>query len=444
MAWTPVSAIDESSVPVPSFVTELHTADIPALYKRFAELVGEQHWTHRVRQIKDAIKGNRFLADYYQRENSIAFALERCGTQLARFGRLPDDPAVTRFLYPAISFAGQVLSMMEFATPLEAERLRKRVEGALKRPDAMRGYLLELGTATHFARRGHKLQWPEMVGLGRFDLLVTDLGVNGLEIECKSISEDKGRSIHRYEALVFQSLLLQELVAIRKTLKVGLSVVVTIPGRLPTRHTDRVVMAKSIKQQINMAHSATLGDGTAIRISEFDLALLGDMRKDRGPQLVRPVIDSITGTHNREGMLLGSDAGGVLAFTIQSAAEDDLMQATFDTLSEAAKHQLTCTRPGILIAGFDGLDGEQLLSIAEQDRSANQPPTLLARGVSKFLSMAHRDHVVGVGFLSRSSLFPVTDGRVDSGGTAYYFPRSDSPFWHDGLSGLFNWRTQLA
>ena len=95
--------------------------------------------------------------------------LERCGALIDHFGRLPDDPAATRVLYPAISFAGQVLSMMDLATPLEADRLRQRVEGALNRPDAMRGYLLELGTATHFARCGHKPQLPEMVGLGTFD-----------------------------------------------------------------------------------------------------------------------------------------------------------------------------------------------------------------------------------------------------------------------------------
>ncbi len=437
-----VTAVPPSSAPTPSLLTELNTADIPAVYRRFAEVVGEKHWRHRVGQIKAAIKGNRFLANHYHQENAIAFALERCGALIAHFGRLPDDPAATRDLYPAISFAGQVLSMMDLATPLEADRLRKRVEGALNKPDAMRGYLLELGTATHFARRGHKLQWPEMVGLGTFDLLVTDLAENGLEIECKSISEDKGRSIHRCEALVFHSLLLPELAAIRKSLKVGLSVVLTVPGRLPTQYADRVALAKRVTQQINMAHSATLDDGTTIRISEFDLTRVADVVKDHGTKIVRPVIESVTGTQNREGMLLGSDAGGALAFVVQSAVADDFLDATFDTLSDAAKRQLTRARPGILIAGFDGLNGEQLLSIAGQDRDANQPPTALSLKVSKFLSADHRNYVVGVGFLSRSALLPVTNGMVDSGGTAYYFPKSESPFWHDDLSGLFNWRAR--
>lgn len=136
-----------------SLLTELDTADIADVYNRYAEVVGERHWRHRVAQMKAAIKGNRFLSDYLHTENSIAFGLARCGDLIARYGSLPDNTEATRALYPAIGFAAQVLSMMDLATRVEAERLQKRVEGALKDPDNMRGYRLELGIATHFARR---------------------------------------------------------------------------------------------------------------------------------------------------------------------------------------------------------------------------------------------------------------------------------------------------
>lgn len=91
-------------------------------------------------------------------------------------------------------------------------------------------------------------------------------------------------------------------------------------------------------------------------------------------------------------------------------------------------------------SGFDGLDSEQLTSIAQQDRDAHQNPTALAISVSRFLAADHCDHVVGVGFLSRSALRPVMDGMIDSGGTAYNLPNRESPFWLDDLSGLFAWR----
>lgn len=159
---------------------------------------------------------------------------------------------------------------------------------------------------------------------------------------------------------------------------------------------------------------------------------------------VRGTIERVTGTHNREAMLTGNGAGGALAFVVQSAQNDDMMDATFKTLSDASRRQLTGTRPAILIAGFDGLDGSQLRAIADQDNDPQLPPTALALKVGKFLSADHRDHVIGVGCLSRSALLPVADGVVDSGGTAYYFPKRDSPFWRNELSGLFTWRASAA
>jgi len=269
---------------------------------------------------------------------------------------------------------------------------------------------------------------------------VTDMGNNGVEVECKSVSDDKGRNIHRRDALEFHHLVIGDLAHIRKTLRIGLSVVLTVPGGLPTRHADRQALAKRVRQQITIGNSARLEDGSDIRITEFDPARLGDIVNDRRVEVAREVIQDVTGTQNREGVLTVTDAGGTLAFVVQSAVEDDFMDATFKTLSEAAKRQLSGTRPALLIAGFDGLDGEQLTSIAQQDRDANQQPTALRIKVSRFLAADHRDHVVGVGFLSRGALRPVTDGAVDSSGKAYYFPKRESPFWHDDLGGLFEWR----
>ena len=427
--------------PVPSLLTQMGTADIPAVYRRFADVVGARHWKHRVMQMRAAIRGNHALVHYLYNENDIAFGLQRCHDLIERYGQLPSDLEATRTLYPAISFAAQALSMMELAPRVGAERLRKRVEGALKNPNDMRALRLEFSTATHFARRGYRLEWPEMTGGGRFDLLVPDTGRRGLEIECKSVSNDKGRNIHRREALDFNHLLAGELGAIRKNLSVGLAIVLTVHNSLPTRHDERKALATRVRQQITIGRSARFDDGSDIRISEFDLARHGSVANDNRPEVVRVIVDDVTGTKNREAMLIGTEKGGALAFVVQSSVNDDLLDATFRTLGDAARRQLTGTRPGVLIAGFDGLDGEQLLSIAEQDNDPQQEPTALAIRVSRFLSSDNRDNIVGVGFLSRGALRPVTDSIMDSGGTAYYFPKRESPFWHDDFSGLFTRRS---
>lgn len=354
--------------------TELDTAEIPELYLRFANVIDDKHWKNRVSLLKSAIRGNRFLKDYLHAENTIAFALDWCRDIVAKNGDIAQAEADSQELYPAIGFAAQVLSVMDISSPVEAERIRRRVHGALINPDDMRALRLELIAATHFVRRGHKIVWPEMCGLGTFDLLVESLGSAGLEIECKSISDDKGRKVHRREVLEFYNLLWPHLAQTRKTLSLGLSVVLTVPGRLPTQHKYRVALAKNISRQILIGQSAKLYDGSDIRVSEFDAADLSNLVSNKRPRMVRDAIDNLTKTQNREAMIIGTEAGGALMLTVQSAAPDTLLDSVFDILSTTAKKQVTGTRPAILFVGFHGLHGEQLLSIAHQDNDSTQQP----------------------------------------------------------------------
>lgn len=424
-------------------LTQMHTVGFPMTYRRFAELIGESHWRHHVGQMNAAIQGNPYSADHVRETHSVAFALDRYGDLLQQHGQVPVGLAESRLLYPALAFASQVLSMVESSSPIEGERMVKRVRNAIENPDAMQGVSLEMGVATHFARRGHTLQWPEMLGVGTFDLLVTDLGASGLEVECKAITINKGRKIHRDDALALHALLIPQLDTIRQSMVTGLAVVLTIPSRLPSHVDERAALARSIVQQVYAAKSARLADGSDLRISEFSLSRM-DPRVATDEALRRAFMEDVSGTKNREGVLLGGGGGGAIVFVVKSANDDQMLDKTFETLKDAAKRQLTRKRPGIVIAGFESVTSQQLISIAEQDNDPKQPPSGLMRHIQPFLGSANRTHVVGVGFLSCSDLAPEQKGIVDSGGAAYFFPNRTSPLWSDDLSGLFDCRTAPA
>jgi hypothetical protein len=417
---------------------DVDTSQIAEIYSRFASVVGERHWCNRVQQCKQAIKGNVFLREHLTRENDIAFQLDRLGKLAQRFGRIPLAEADNSALYPAVSLAAQALSLMDATTKEHAERFRRRIHGALRNPADMRGLRLELTAATHFARRGRRISWPETTGLATFDLLVEGAGHEPLEVECKSIGEDKGRRIRRQEVIEFVALLSPHLRSTTAGLGKGLSVVLTLPDRLPSMHKDRVELAKALGRAIFAGFDCNLSNGSDVRITEFDASQLGDAPLVPHREL-RATLDAISGTDNRSAVVIGTQAGGTLALTIQSQCDDALITAVFKTLSDAAKRQLTGSRAGMLFTGFDGLDGEQLLSVAAQDQDPSMLPTALRMAVSQFLSSNTRDHVIGVGFVSRSALLPVKNGLIESGGTAYYFPKRESAFWSDGFSGMFEW-----
>ena len=182
-----------------------------------------------------------------------------------------------------------------------------------------------------------------------------------------------------------------------KGLGTGLSAVLTVLARLPSQHADRVALARQCGSAIFTGGGVALPDGSSVRITEFDIARLGD---------------------------------------IPSSSRPSEMKAVFDNLSDSAKRQLSGIRGGRFLVGFHGIDGGQLLSVAGQDQDAAQSPTALRLAVSRFLASSGRDLVFGVGFLSESALNPVQNGLVESGGTAYYFPKRESPLWSEDFGGL--------
>ena len=416
---------------------ELYTGDIPSVFERFSDLVGAQHWKKRVDLLKADIRGNKLLREHLLQENEFAFGLQAASELTKKYGRLPVHQMDISPLYPCMAFAAQILSIAESSAGPQRAQLVRRVHGALKNPDDLRGMRLELTAATHFLRRGLEVQWPEVTGGGTMDLLIPALGPQGLEIECKSISDDKGRKIPKRDALDFCALVAPKLDALGKVLKVGVAAVLTLDGRMPGNFLERRKLAESLVRHVLSGVSNCQLDGANLRIHEFDPLLLGDVGDDGRPVISRDQVDTITGTTNRQALIVGRKSGGAIVLVLQSAQDDSLLTYTFDTLSRSANRQLSGQRAGMFLVGLDGLEAESLLDLAQQDGAGDQPPTALRVRVSEFLASHGRDHVIGVGFISKGGLRPAAGGVTDSGGSAYVFPKRESPFWHDDFAGLF-------
>jgi hypothetical protein len=414
---------------------EMRSDEVPEIFVRFGEAVGAEHWVQRVEVIEADIRGNPFLREHLMAENAIAFALFHCNELLARHGRFPPSAMHNPAVFAALSLVAQLMSIIKVSSPNQAHRLIRRIHGAFKKPDDMRAIQLELAAATHFVLRGHSICWPEMENLGTFDLLINGIGNNGLEIECKSISDDKGRKVHKREALEFHQLISQRFTDLGRCLHSGLSVVLTVPKRLPSSIAEKRELADRIISSVMSAKSNTFEDGVDITIKDFDSKLLDDLDSDGNPIITNPLIDKITATQNCHAMIVGRKLGGAMILVLRSADGDTYLGNIFNTISDSAKRQITKTRPAIFMAGLS-LAQDQLVEVAQQDMDPQQQPTALRVAASDFLSSRDRDYVVGVGFLSQTSVGEAASGLA-AGGSAYYFPKREGPFWHQDFSGLF-------
>ena len=413
--------------------TEMMTAEVPGVYRRLVSSIGARHWQDAVARQEEAIRSNHFLGDYLRSEYAIAYQLDRLRILVAGFGTVPHEACNDPSIFPSLAFAAQVLGVLERSTFKQARAFVKRVQTAFSRSEELHGLRLELQAATHFARRGQRVAWHRVNNGGSFDLLIEDLGPTGLEVECKSISENKGRRIHRRDALEFWGELWKDLAGVAQNLRSGLAVVLTVPYRLPADAGERIALAREVVARIVAGSGATLGGCAEVRLEPFDPAKI-KAAKDQGRKELRKAIDAATGTANREAAVYETSGGGMLAFVMQSAVEDDVLDQVFATLDDSAARQFTRKRGALFWVALQGIDADQLLSVHEQDSDPDEQPTALKLGVSNFLNHAP-GHIVGVVFSSRSGLFPAVDGNMDSGGITNFFLKKESPLWHASFRG---------
>lgn len=422
-----------------SFRMSIHDYEIDQLFRRFRHLIGDSNWRQRVKKLEEEIRGNKFLRHHNLLENDIAYQLCRCSDLDRQYGALPVGQFDLSPVYPALAFASHCLSTLDRMDSTIRTRAIGRIQGAFRNPEDMRALQLEFTAGLHFAKRGHRLAWPELEAAGdTYDLLIEDLGPTGLEIECKSVSEEKGRRISTRHALEFWNLMQRDLMIATSGLHRGLSIVITLPDKLPTSYAERKELAKLVARAI-LSSKCQIYPQAAISIHDFDAQLLNGIDWNNAGLGTRELIESITGTQNRQVMVTGLRGGGAVICVIQSSQDDSLFGAIQKTAKRAATKQLTGTRPGMILFEFGGMSPEGMVSLAEYDNTLGSTPTSLRRWASDFLSnCTDRDHMVGIGFLSRGAMTRPSSNVITSSGTAYVFPRRDSGKWDDAFSGLFN------
>lgn len=348
-------------------------------------------------------------------------------------------------VYPALVFVSHCLSTLDRMDVKNRVRAIGRIQGAFRNPEDMRALQLEFTAGLHFAKLGHRLTWPELEADGdTYDLLVEDIGPTGLEVECKAVSEEKGQRISTRHALEFWNLMQRDLLAATGGLHRGLSIVITLPGRLPASFAERKELAKLVVEA-TLSGQGLICPQASISIDDFDAQLLTGIDWNNPDWGTRELIESITGTTNRQAMVTGLKGGGAVICVIQSNEDDSLFDAIQKTAKRAATKQLTGDRPGLILLEFGGMSPEGMVSLAEHDNIPGNAPTGLRRWASQFLSnCTDRDHIVGIGFLSRGAMRRASSNVVASSGSAYVFPRRDSSQWSDAFSGLFNQETESA
>jgi hypothetical protein len=410
--------------------TEIRSNEFPAIFNRFEQTIGSNVWHRRVTRIREEVRGNQYLRDYLHYENRVAFVLEAYSKHKASRGAPPSVFIQDAAHYDAVAFVTQTVAFMEAAEPDIAGALRARVRGAFNNPSDFRGLALEMLIATHLQRQSALIQLPTD---GTYDWLAERDGLS-FEVECKSISNDKGRPVHYRESLDLFNLAKKALGKITDRVVGGLLVDVRLPGRLPSAHSIRKEICTEIRRAVlsGAAHRKELAAVSTHTFSLAELTLRGDASDNA---LVNDFLKRRYGAlQGRYAAAHTTRGGGLLVLAVGSEIPEDTIGETMQEVKDAASDQLTGVRPGVVCVKLEGVTAAELVELAEAH------PTALSRGLSELWQSTSMRRVAHVVFLADDKVEQKLSGAWSRGGMSYDFENPSSSHKGDSRLELFSTR----
>jgi hypothetical protein len=191
----------------------------------------------RVAALRQQARTNPLLTQHAGDIYALEFALADARRHRKSTGRLPKGDQYN-LLYGFLVSASRIHA----ALPPEAIRpFKGQLAKAAGDANGLRPFAYELGIATHLMGKGWDVQFADYCGLGRFDLLARK-GEVEIEVECKATSHDRGRKIHRREAIRLADLILPTIKRLMETPGCHL-IRITVPDRLGSSNEELLSIA---------------------------------------------------------------------------------------------------------------------------------------------------------------------------------------------------------
>jgi hypothetical protein len=412
--------------------TWIGSDQFPEMVDEFERLVGSQYWVKRVRKISDEIRGNRLLGPYLKEENRVTIAFLQMSEYRAKHQRFPVPLVQSQAHYEACTLVVLFLDVVKRASGKMKDSLVRRVRGAFENPDDLRALQFEWAMAVHLTKQGFRVAFPELSETGTFDLLATKDGVEA-EVECKSITHDKGRQVHRREAIEIFSLFKKEFETFTRNLKGGLLVRVVAAKRFPRPHRERKKVLEKVRSAV-LAGATRVCDGEfEIEVRDFDIAGFPFRGEEVRQTDLMDFLSTNFGIHNKQVFLAHSPPKRAFVLTLESRRSERLMDYTLDAIKNALAGQLSGTRGGVICVKLEAVTAEELSELG----SELGEPTFLRKEVSRFIDSRRHTHLVCLSFLADGGLRQQPDNSVTQQGRSYFFDNPDSPHYSSTIVSSF-------
>jgi len=220
--------------------TECEPSQLPVVLRQSAGIVGWKCWQRRIESLKTPQGFNPVWQQFLLEQHGLELAFGEIYDYLRKTGRCPWPPR-TAEEYRLYSFLTILLQIHERLSSRGRRKLAGALRSGLEKEFGLGPLAFEMRIATHLMSRGFKVQLHDLESDGGYDFLV-QAGDIQFEVECKHVSADIGRQVHRRKLHDLGGTLFPDLLSATEHRSHGWLVKVTL--------NDRLTGAKSQHQAI--------------------------------------------------------------------------------------------------------------------------------------------------------------------------------------------------
>ena len=321
---------------------------------RFLDLVGEDRWFKRVDHLDNQQQQSPFqwkiVKDYHWLEMAISFQSD----VLAKEGRLL--PELTDALnLAALNFAARTVEVHARLSRVGQRNLEGRLRDGLKAETSYAALYLELDLAQRLMDAGYDVNFADMEQTAQFDFLFSRGMFTG-EAECKSLSSDAGRQIHRKDFYRFMEALSPTRVAKWALLQPEV-LLITLDRRLSSNISDQAALRTATQTMLeDRARTILAGEGFELERRELNGAHFSASVSDE--KALYAALSKTFGANTHIAGALTKDAGFLVV--MRSKREDDTSKPILEAMRKASS-QFSGQRPAFIAIQMHGIEPADLM-----------------------------------------------------------------------------------
>lgn len=376
----------------------LNSDQAPEFLGRFLAILGPEIWVKRYRALEEQTKSNVLLVPFFEERHSLVLTLGRLVEAAKRLGVVPIDTSDPQ-VYALMSFVAPVVMLHKQLNATAKARIAGMLRDGLNTDRGLLPFKSEIDTATHLTQKGFDLEFPDLEGKAGFDFLARREDME-VEVECKTVSGDVGRKIHRRHMLELSFRLESTVSRVLRRRTDLLVAVVRLPSRLYGHVPKLIELVDVVSGALRMGEDFVGPDPCTVELqaipipdTPFGLAAVSE------PALRQFLVQRL-GKPNPHALFAFTPERSAVAIVVESRQPDKVVAGLMRELRDSAKTQFTATRPGVLVVQFLDLQPAGLVEVATRQSANRSKAPMLQVATNDFFDSPGRSHIHSIVYRS--------------------------------------------